>query len=121
MESRVRRRCSGRLARPVTRSTDGLLKPPDGGFFYGGALWGSQLRLLLHLLVHQLMQGAPDYPAAHHDVNIPAMILASNDQALIAGTEVDQASRALAVYRQALRDTPEITAPSAVVWPQKPW
>lgn len=22
-------------------------------------------------------QGAPDYPAAHHDVNIPAMILAS--------------------------------------------
>lgn len=44
-----------------------------------------------------------------------------NDQALISGNEVDQATRqALAVYRQALRDIPETTDPSAVVWPQKP-
>ncbi|MBC7203942.1 MAG: hypothetical protein H5U29_10565 [Pusillimonas sp.] len=45
-----------------------------------------------------------------------------NDQALIAGTEIDQATRqALAVYRQALRDIPETSDPAAVVWPQKPW
>ena len=44
-----------------------------------------------------------------------------NDQALIAGTEVDQDTRqALAVYRQALRDIPETTDPTDVVWPQKP-
>ncbi len=45
-----------------------------------------------------------------------------NDQALIAGTQVDQDTRqALAAYRQALRDIPETTDPSSVVWPQKPW
>ena len=44
-----------------------------------------------------------------------------NDQALIAGTEVDQETRqALANYRQALRDIPETSDPVAVVWPQKP-
>ncbi|WP_422631435.1 phage tail assembly chaperone [Pseudomonas lurida] len=37
-------------------------------------------------------------------------------------TPFDQATRqAFAVYRQALRDVPETTAPSVVVWPQKPW
>ncbi|MEQ6570981.1 phage tail assembly chaperone [Pseudomonas aeruginosa] len=45
-----------------------------------------------------------------------------NDQALISGTEIDQDTRqALAVYRQALRDIPETSDPSAVVWPQRPW
>lgn len=45
-----------------------------------------------------------------------------NDQALIGGIETDQATRqALAVYRQALRDIPETTDPTDVVWPQKPW
>lgn len=44
-----------------------------------------------------------------------------NDQALIAGTQVDQNTRqALAAYRQALRDIPETTDPTDVVWPQKP-
>ncbi|MFJ1339291.1 phage tail assembly chaperone [Pseudomonas caricapapayae] len=44
-----------------------------------------------------------------------------NDQALIAGTEIDQATRqALAVYRQALRDIPKTTDSAGVVWPQKP-
>lgn len=51
-----------------------------------------------------------------------ARVCMLHDQALIAGTETDQATRlALAVYRQALRDIPETTDPSAVVWPQKPW
>ena len=45
-----------------------------------------------------------------------------NDQALIAGIQVDQETRqALAAYRQALRDIPETTDPTGVVWPQKPW
>lgn len=45
-----------------------------------------------------------------------------NDQALIGGTEIDQATRlALANYRQALRDIPETSDPAAVVWPKKPW
>ncbi|AZE41458.1 hypothetical protein C4K05_2108 [Pseudomonas chlororaphis subsp. aureofaciens] len=51
-----------------------------------------------------------------------ARVCMLHDQALIAGTEVDQDTRlALAVYRQGLRDIPETTNPSAVVWPQKPW
>ncbi|SDY28247.1 phage tail assembly chaperone [Pseudomonas salomonii] len=51
-----------------------------------------------------------------------ARVCMLNDQALIAGTMVDQDTRqALAVYRQALRDIPETTDPSAVVWPQRPW
>ncbi|WP_179179370.1 MULTISPECIES: phage tail assembly chaperone [Pseudomonas] len=45
-----------------------------------------------------------------------------HDQALIAGTDVAQETRlALANYRQALRDIPETSNPSSVVWPQKPW
>lgn len=45
-----------------------------------------------------------------------------NDQALIAGIQADQETRqALAAYRQALRDIPETTDPTGVVWPQKPW
>lgn len=44
-----------------------------------------------------------------------------NDQALIAGTQVDQNTRqALAAYRQALRDITDTSDPAAVVWPQKP-
>ncbi|WP_431495249.1 phage tail assembly chaperone [Pseudomonas brassicacearum] len=51
-----------------------------------------------------------------------AQISRINSQALIAGTQVDQDTRqALAVYRQALRDIPETSDPSAVVWPQRPW
>ena len=50
-----------------------------------------------------------------------ARVCMLNDQALIAGTEVDQDTRqALAFYRQALRDIPETTDPTDVVWPQKP-
>ena len=45
-----------------------------------------------------------------------------NDQALIAGIQVDQETRqALAAYRQALRDITETSDPVAVLWPQKPW
>ncbi|ERT17017.1 hypothetical protein O162_20025 [Pseudomonas putida SJ3] len=51
-----------------------------------------------------------------------ARVSVLNDQALIAGTQVDQETRlALANYRQSLRDIPETSDPSAVVWPQKPW
>lgn len=51
-----------------------------------------------------------------------ARVCMLNDQALIAGTEVAQNTRqALAVYRQALRDIPETTDTTSVVWPQKPW
>ncbi|MGG5290006.1 phage tail assembly chaperone [Pseudomonas shirazensis] len=51
-----------------------------------------------------------------------ARVCMLNDQALIAGTEVDHETRhALAAYRQALRDIPETSDPAGVVWPQKPW
>ncbi|MGJ3439999.1 phage tail assembly chaperone [Pseudomonas sp. Je.1.5.c] len=51
-----------------------------------------------------------------------ARVSVLNDQALIAGTQFDKETRlALANYRQALRDIPETSNPSAVVWPQKPW
>jgi hypothetical protein len=51
-----------------------------------------------------------------------ARVCMHNDQALIAGTEVDHEARhALAAYRQALRDIPETSDPASVVWPQKPW
>lgn len=51
-----------------------------------------------------------------------AKVCMLHDQALIAVTEVDQNTRqALAVYRQALRDIPESSDPSDVVWPQRPW
>jgi hypothetical protein len=51
-----------------------------------------------------------------------ARVCMLHDQALIAGTEVDQNTRlALAEYRQGLRDIPEAPDPVAVFWPQKPW
>ncbi|WP_237859406.1 phage tail assembly chaperone [Pseudomonas sp. PGPR81] len=51
-----------------------------------------------------------------------ARVCMLNDQALIARNEVDKATRqALAVYRQALREIPETTDPTSVVWPHKPW
>lgn len=51
-----------------------------------------------------------------------ARVSVLNDRALIAGTQVDQDTRKdIAVYRQALRDIPESSDPSAVVWPLRPW
>ncbi|POF92845.1 phage tail assembly chaperone [Pseudomonas putida] len=45
-----------------------------------------------------------------------------NDEARIDQTEVDQERiRAIAEYRQALRDITLAAEPDAVVWPQKPW
>lgn len=44
------------------------------------------------------------------------------DEARIAQTDADQERiRAIAEYRQALRDITLAADPQAVVWPQKPW
>lgn len=44
------------------------------------------------------------------------------DEARIAQTDADQERiRAIAEYRQALRDITLVADPAAVVWPQKPW
>lgn len=44
------------------------------------------------------------------------------DEARIAQTDADQERiRAIAEYRQALRDITLAADPDAVVWPQKPW